>query len=68
MGAHGKPAGVEPGADQPSVPRILHRPQPWSRKELLREAYTEAAGDEAYAREMAEIDQAFDATVGDGLE
>ena len=39
-----------------------------SRKELLRRAYQEAAGDVAYQAEMAEIDRAFDVAVGDGLE
>ncbi|HEX9938646.1 MAG TPA: hypothetical protein VGB15_16020 [Longimicrobium sp.] len=39
-----------------------------SRKERLRQAYREAANDPAYLAEMAEIDRAFDVTVGDGLE
>jgi hypothetical protein len=38
-----------------------------SRKERLRQAYAEAAQDAAYQAEMAEIDRAFDSTVGDGL-
>lgn len=39
-----------------------------SRKERLRQAYREAANDPVYLAEMAEIDRAFDVTVGDGLE
>lgn len=39
-----------------------------ARKQRLHQAYEEAASDEAYQAEMAEIDRAFDATVGDGLE
>ena len=66
MSTHGKPAAAE--VEKESAPRILHRPQPWSRKEMLRNAYAEAANDEAYAKEMAEIDRAFDVTVGDGLD
>lgn len=38
-----------------------------SRKEQLRRAYASAAQDAAYQAEMAEIDRAFDSTVGDGL-
>jgi HAMP domain-containing protein len=41
---------------------------PISRLERLRRAYAEAANDGAYQAEMAEIDRAFDVTVGDGLE
>lgn len=68
MATQGKPAKVGTGADEGQDTRILHRPQPWSRKERLRKAYAEAANDEAYAKEMEEIDRAFDVTVGDGLE
>jgi hypothetical protein len=39
-----------------------------TRKELLRHAYAVAARDEHYQAEMAEIDRAFDVTVGDGLQ
>jgi len=47
-----------------------HRPYaPASgRKERLHRAYEEAAADQAYQAEMAEIDRAFDTTVADGLE
>jgi hypothetical protein len=38
------------------------------RKQRLHQAYEEAARDEAYQSEMAEIDRAFDTTVADGLE
>ncbi|HET7232462.1 MAG TPA: hypothetical protein VFJ16_20810 [Longimicrobium sp.] len=68
VATYGNPIVPDPGAGKESAPRILHRPQPWGRKELLRRAYAEAASDEAYAKEMAEIDRAFDVTVGDGLE
>jgi hypothetical protein len=49
--------------------RRWRRPaKPVSRGERLRRAYAEAANDKAYQAEMAEIDRAFDVTVGDGLE
>jgi hypothetical protein len=38
-----------------------------ARKEQLRQAYAAAAADPAFLAEMAEIDRAFDVTVGDGL-
>jgi hypothetical protein len=47
--------------------RLVRGPTPDARKELLRQAYAEAAADPAYQAEMAEIDRAFDVTVGDGL-
>jgi len=39
-----------------------------ARRERLHRAYDEAAADSSYQAEMAEIDRAFDTTVGDGLE
>lgn len=50
-----------------AVRRVLRRERPLSRRERLRQAYAEAAADPAYQAEMAEIDRAFDVTVGDGL-
>lgn len=38
------------------------------RRARLKQAYREAARDPVYQAEMAEIDRAFDVTVGDGLE
>jgi hypothetical protein len=44
-----------------------HNPES-GRRERLHKAYEEAARDQAFQAEMAEIDRAFDATVADGLE
>ncbi len=62
-------AGLFAAAAAALLRRVRPRPrsQP-SRKELLRQAYREAANDTAYLAEMEEIDRAFDVTVGDGLE
>jgi len=50
------------------LPKRRRRPAaPTDRTEQLRRAYAEAATDRAYQAEMAEIDRAFDVTVGDGL-
>ena len=49
--------------------RRLKEGQPASaRKERLHRAYEETAADTSYHAEMDEIDRAFDAAVGDGLE
>lgn len=50
------------------VNRWRRRSAPTNHTERLRRAYAEAAGDRAYQAEMAELDRAFDVTVGDGLE
>jgi hypothetical protein len=47
--------------------RLTNLSPPLTRSELLKRAYVEAANDPAYQAEMAEIDRAFDVTVGDGL-
>lgn len=57
--------GVSVGA---LAKRRVRRPTPAARKEQLRQAYAQAAADPAFQAEMAEVDRAFDVTVGDGLD
>lgn len=61
---------TDPGATPAAATlakRLVRREMPAEKKERLRQAYAEAAADPAYQAEMAEVDEAFDVTVGDGL-
>lgn len=69
MGVLKVAAGIGAAVAATLLFRRLRPGEPVSaRKQRLHQAYAEAASDEAYQAEMAEIDHAFDATVGDGLE
>lgn len=59
--------GPEVDVETPPAKRRVRREMPAARKELLRQAYAAAAADPAFLAEMAELDRAFDVTVGDGL-
>jgi hypothetical protein len=59
--------GPEVEAETPRTKRRVRREMPAARKEQLRQAYAAAAADPAFLAEMAELDRAFDVTVGDGL-
>lgn len=60
-------AGAGTASVEVKAKRLVRRPMTEERKEQLRLAYEKAAADPAYQAEMAEIDRAFDVTVGDGL-
>jgi hypothetical protein len=60
-------AGSPRATEAPAKRRVRGEMSPL-RKEKLRQAYAEAAADPVFQAEMEEIDRAFDATVGDGLE
>lgn len=58
-----------PPEDTPERRRLFELVREMKRRRReLGEAYIETENDVAYLAEMAEIDQAFDVTVGDGLD